>query len=150
MLDMTEFEFSQNNAKNFQDNISYPTDFCKKPQFKAKNEMPFFIMDEESINKLEEGKAHVELILDSRNDNWISDNTLKALQKDRLGSYEEKPAGEITLKFPEKYLDLITRRQKERKLPTIVLIKQDSKRLIPPTKKLTFSSKVQNQVLSRK
>ena len=59
----------------------------------------FFFIDKESAKQLETGKNDVELIFDSRKENFSSD-TFLALQEERFGSYEDKN-GRIRFKFPE-------------------------------------------------
>ena len=88
----------------------------------------FFFIDKESAKQLETGKDDVELIFDSRKEN-LSDDTFLALQEERFGSYEDKN-GRIQFKFPEKYKDLIEKRQKEGKLAKIILFKKNGQDII--------------------
>ena len=144
-MEPSENKLPQNNQKKIQDiihsPIPTPIDPSIKLKSKIKKENRFFIIDEESIKKIEEGKEDIELILDSRKCPLLSDVTMQALQDGTLGSYEEKPVGEITFKFPKRYAGLIALRQKEGKLKKIILFKSGGGQIIVQTSPKQNSSK---------
>jgi hypothetical protein len=123
-----------------------------KPKVVARNlnQEDFFTIDSDSLKQLEEGKENTELILDLRKSKLSSDEILKDLEKQRIGTIKNLTDPIPIFKFPEKYSHLIEQRRKEGKLQRIVLIREGDRQIIalsseqkePPTKS---SSNIKNK-----
>lgn len=119
---------SKKNLESKKTSISQNISKKNRHEFKKTN--PFFIIDKNSIKEMEDGSDNIELIL-----NFCEKSPkilTEAVEELRVGSLEEIK-GEITFKFPQKYIDLIAQRRREGIIKKLVLIKKNKKEIIDLT-----------------
>ena len=88
-----------------------------------------FFIDEKSIKQLEAGSDNIELILDFRKNNLISQGNLQAFNDGKFG-YCNKENGTNEFKFSKEYIDLIQRCHREGKISKIILLRMSGREVI--------------------